>query len=46
MAHAPQLPCVTVRFVNYGNPRDAVALVELLDGYAREVAGRGRTPAG
>src|SRR3989344_1837648 len=32
---------ITVRSVDYGNAREARALVELLDGYARDVAGGG-----
>lgn len=32
---------VTIRRVDYGNPHDAAALVELLDGYAQDVAGGG-----
>ena len=32
---------ITVRPVDYGNAREARALVELLDGYARDVAGGG-----
>lgn len=34
-------PSITVRQVDYANPRDAQALVELLDGYARDAAGGG-----
>lgn len=33
---------IVVRAVDYANPRDAVALVDLLDGYARDVAGGGK----
>ena len=33
---------VTIRRVDYGNPHDAAALVELLDGYAQDVAGGGK----
>ena len=36
------LPPITVRAVDYANPRDAAALVDLLDGYARDVAGGGK----
>lgn len=36
------LPRITVRAVDYANPRDAAALVDLLDGYARDVAGGGK----
>jgi len=32
---------VTIRRVDYANPHDAAALVELLDGYAQDVAGGG-----
>lgn len=35
------LATITVRPVDYGNAREAQALVELLDGYARDVAGGG-----
>lgn len=34
-------PTITVRRVDYGNAREAQALVDLLDGYARDVAGGG-----
>eukprot|EP01041_Mallomonas_annulata_P039841 gene39841-63618_t len=36
------VPRITVRAVDYANPRDAAALVDLLDGYARDVAGGGK----
>ena len=34
-------PTITVRRVDYGNAREAQALVDLLDGYARDPAGGG-----
>lgn len=36
------VPRIAVRAVDYANPRDAAALVDLLDGYARDVAGGGK----
>ncbi len=40
-SHADLSSLITVRPVDYGNAREARALVELLDGYARDVAGGG-----
>lgn len=36
------VPRIAVRAVDYANPRDAAALVDLMDGYARDVAGGGK----
>lgn len=33
---------ITVRVVDYANPREAAALVDLMDGYAQDVAGGGK----
>lgn len=33
---------ITVRVVDYADPREAAALVDLMDGYARDVAGGGK----
>jgi len=33
---------ISVRTVDYTNPREAAALVDLMDGYARDVAGGGK----
>lgn len=33
---------ISVRTVDYANPREAAALVDLMDGYARDVAGGGK----
>lgn len=44
-AAASATPAITVRRVDYGNAREALALVDLLDSYAKDVAGGG-TPLG
>ncbi|PTT20768.1 hypothetical protein DBR12_08550 [Acidovorax sp. HMWF029] len=36
------MPRITVRAVDYANPRDAAALLELLDSYAQDCAGGGK----
>jgi len=36
------IPRVTVRTVDYADPRDAAALLALLDGYAQDMAGGGK----
>lgn len=41
MKQPTELPHITVRKVRYANPHEAAALVDLLDGYARDIAGGG-----